>query len=80
MNAQTLKALLMIFAFTASSACTKIIYEPQEVFIPTPIACTIDEPHCDSTKETDTEIITEARLCIRRLKEALSACKIIEKH
>lgn len=78
MIAQTLKALLMTFAFLVFSGCAKTIYVPQNVMVATPVACTVEEPACDNTKKTDTEIVTEARLCIRRLKDALKACKIIE--
>lgn len=76
MSARILKTLLAIFALMVSSACTKTIYKPMDVLVPTPVACTIPAPKCDHKKETDTEVITEARLCIKRYKEALSACRL----
>lgn len=75
MNARILKTLSMIFALMVSSACSKTVYEPVEVIVPTPVACTVPEPYCDHTKATDTEVVTEARLCINRFREALTACR-----
>lgn len=70
MSAKTLKPFLMIFAVVVFSGCTT--YE--QVLVPVPIPCEVKEPVCDHTKETDTELMTEARLCINRLQEALRVC------
>lgn len=79
MNVLILKTLLTTFALLVFSGCTKTIYEPFEVLVAAPVACTVPEPYCNHNKPTDTEVLTEARLCIKRLREALSACKFTEK-
>lgn len=77
MSVQILKKFLMIFVLAAFSAgcAPKVIYEVKEVKIPVPVSCKVEHPVCDNTKSTDTELITEGRLCIRRYKDALSACQ-----
>lgn len=67
---------LTTFAVLASNGCSKQkVYVPQEVLIPVPVSCDIPHPKCDHTKATDTELITEARLCISRYKAALEHCR-----
>ena len=77
MTAKTLKQFLTIFAIAAFSAgcAPKIIYETKEVKIPVAVPCKVKHPVCDNNKGTDTELITEGRLCIRRYRDALSACQ-----
>lgn len=73
MTAKTLKIFSAIFAAMVFSGCTaKPVTQP--VYIPAYKSCQVDMPECDNTKVTDTELLTEARLCIRRLKDALNAC------
>lgn len=67
---------LTIFALLASNGCAKqTVYVPQEVLIPVSAPCDVEVPKCDHTKATDTELITEARLCISRYKAALEHCR-----
>jgi hypothetical protein len=66
----------MILGLLVFSGCAKqIAYVPQEVLVPVPVSCEIPPPKCDHKKVTDTELITEARLCIRRYKAALDHCR-----
>lgn len=76
MNAPMLKLFLMIFALLVFSGCTRTVtvYKPVEVLVPVDVPCAVPAPVCDSSKTTDTELITEARLCIRRYREAFNAC------
>lgn len=67
---------LTIFALLASNGCAKqTVYVPQEVLIPVSTPCDVEVPQCDHKKATDTGLITEARLCIKRFKVALDYCK-----
>ena len=73
MTAQTLKIFSAIFALVVFSGCA-LKPATQTVYVPVYKACAVSMPECDNTKVTDTELLTEARLCIRRLKDALNAC------
>ncbi len=77
MNAKTLLRSLTIFAVLVFSAgCSeKIVYVPQEVLVPVHTGCKIEHPVCDHDLDTHTEIVTEARLCIRRYRLALDYCR-----
>ena len=77
MNAKTLLRSLTIFAVLGFSAgCSdKIVYVPQEVLVPVHAGCKIEHPPCSHDLDTHTEILTEARLCIRRYRLALDYCR-----
>ena len=49
-----------------------IVREPKDVYIP--VKCNIPEPVCNNKLESDSEIITEMRLCINRYKEVYKSC------
>jgi hypothetical protein len=76
MNAKRCALFLTTYAALAFNAgcTTRTVYVPQEVLVPAPVACDVPEPVCDSSKVTDTELLTEARLCIKRTREALHYC------
>ena len=77
MSAKTLLQSLTIFAALGFSAgCSeKIVYVPQEVLVPVHTGCKIEHPQCHHDLDTHTEIVTEARLCIRRYRLALDYCR-----
>ncbi len=77
MNAKTFLTFLTISALTAFNAgCTeKIVYVPKEVLVPVAVGCKAAEPVCDGSMATYTEIVTEARLCVRRYRAALDYCR-----
>lgn len=69
-----LSAFLMISGLMVFSGCSSVVYEPVEVLVPIATPCAIEAPQCDYTKVTDTALITEMRLCVRRYKAALHYC------
>lgn len=77
MNVKILKWLLTIFVVLLFSGCAEkeIIYRDVPIEVKVPTKCIVPEVHCDFNKQTDTEVITSLRMCIKDLQQAINICK-----
>lgn len=77
MSVKTLKLLLIVFVVLLFSGCAEkeIIYKDVPIEVKVPTKCIVPEVHCDFNKQTDTEVITSLRMCIKELQQAINTCK-----